>query len=97
MQMKRIKVAEQVKMIGVKNFKGEEKLIDYYIVVPGQEKMYAFSKIYTHGTYDMCKSGVRINQLLTKKTRDTGVMRLVKYLKVMMPYLTEYYDLPMVV
>ena len=94
--MKKIKVTEQVKMIGVKNFKGEEKLIDYYIVVPGQERMYAFSKIYTHTTYDMCKAGVRINQLLSKKSRDTGVMRLVKYLHVMMPYLTEYYDLPVV-
>lgn len=95
--MKKIRVAEQVKMVGIKNFKGEEKLIDYYVVVPGQEKMYAFSKVYTNNTYDMCKSGVRVNELLTKKTRDAGVMRLVKYLRVIMPYLTEYYDLPVAV
>lgn len=94
--MKKIKVTEQVKVIGVKNFKGEGKWIDYYIVVPGQERMYVFSRRYTHSTYNMCKAGVRINQILTKKSRDTGVMRLVKYLRVMMPYLTEYYDLPVV-
>ena len=95
--MKKIRVAEHVKMIGIKNFKGDEKLIDYYVLVPGCEKMYAFSKVYTHNTYDMCKSGVRINELLTKKSRDAGVMRLVKYRHVIMPYLTEYYDLPVAI
>lgn len=95
--MKKIKLNNQVKLIAIKNFRGEDKLIDYYLVLPGeQEKIYAFSKIYTHTTYDLCKSGVRVNDLMIMKSRNSSVMRLVKYLKFMMPYFVEYYCIPVV-
>ena len=91
--MKKVFLGEQVKLVGVKRFDGERRLIDYYIDQPGCERIYAFTKSYTHHTYDLCKSGVRINDLLTKRSKDQGMMRLVKYTQVMLPYLTEYYDL----
>lgn len=92
--MKKIILEEQVKIKGVKNFKGKDKLIDYYLEIPGQNsKIYAFSKVYTQNTYDMCKAGIRVNELSGKRSRDRGVMRLVNYLNVMLPYLSEYYGL----
>lgn len=94
--MKKIILEEQVRIFGVKNFEGKEKLIDFYIDQPGQERIYAFSKVYTQNTYNICTSGVRINELSCKRTRDRGVMRLVNYLNVMLPYLTEYYELPVI-
>lgn len=58
------------------------------------ERIYAFTRPYTDGTYEICKSGIRVNDLSTMRTRDKAVMKLVKYLNVMLPYLREYYDLP---
>lgn len=95
--MRKVFLEEQVRLTGVKNFTGKDKLIDYYIEQPGQDRIYAFSKIFTQNTYDMCKSGIRVNELSTKRSRDRGVMQLVKYLNVMLPYLSEYYELPVVV
>ena len=91
--MKKIILDEQVKILGVKNFEGKKKLIDFYIEQPGQDKLYVFSKVFTQNTYNLCRSGVRVNELSCKRTRDRGVMRLVNYLNVMLPYLTEYYEL----
>ena len=68
----------------------------HYIEQPGMDRIYAFSKIFTQNTYDMCKSGIRVNELSTKRSRDRGVMRLVNYLNVVLPYLSEYYELPVV-
>lgn len=92
--MKKIILEEQVKILGVKNFEGKEKLIDFYIEQPGKARIYAFSKVFTQNSYDLCRSGVRVNELSCKRARDKGVMRLVNYLNVMLPYLTEYYELP---
>lgn len=94
--MKKIILEEQVKIKGVKNYRGKDKLIDYYIEIPGKSKLYAFSKVYTQHTYDMCKSGIRVNELSVKRSRDRGVMRLVNYLNVMLPYLSENYELPVI-
>ena len=91
--MKKIILKEQAKLLGVKNFQGEDKMIDYYITIPGKADIYAFSKKYTHTTYDICKSGIRVNEISTKRSRNRSVMRLVNYLNVMLPYLTEYYGL----
>ena len=95
--MKKIILEEQVKIRGIKNFKGRDKLIDYYIVIPGRHDIYAFSKAYTQNTYNMCKSGIRVNELSVKRSRDRGIMRLTNYLNIMLPYLSEYYELPVVV
>lgn len=91
--MRSIMMEKNIKVVGIKNFKGADKLIDFYLVTENQDKIYAFSKIYTHKTYELCRSGIRVNDLLTTRSRDTGVMRLVKYTKVIMPYLAEEYCL----
>lgn len=36
--MKKIRVAENVKIIGIKNFTGKGKQIDYYLVTPRKRK-----------------------------------------------------------
>ena len=92
-EMKKVRLANNVKLLGIKNFKGKEKLVDYYIIFPN-EQIYAFSKRYTHQSYRICKSGIIVNDLMATKSRDTGIMTLVKYTNLMMPYLKEYYDLP---
>ena len=92
--MKKVRLAENVKMVAVKNTKSSERLVDYYIVVPGRERIYAFTKRYTHGTYDLCKAGVRMNDLLHKRTTDRKVMELVEHTKFMMGYFIDYYELP---
>lgn len=84
-------VKTNVWVIAVKNFKGKDKLTDYYLVLPDGKQIYAFSKLYTDNTYKMCKGGVRLNDLLTKRTHDTGIMSLVKRMKFMLPYLKEEY------
>ena len=85
-------VKTNVLVIAIKNFRGKEKLIDYYLVLPDGEKIYAFSRRYTDNTYKMCKGGVRLNDLLTKKSHDTAIMYLVKRMKFMLPYLKEEYQ-----
>ncbi len=42
----------------------------------------------------MCKSGIRVNELSVTRSRNKSVMNLVNYLNIMLPYLREYYDLP---
>ena len=69
-------VKTNVLVVGVKNFKGKDKNIDYFLQMPDGEQIYAFSIIYTDHTYDMCKGGIRINDLLTKRSHDYGIMRL---------------------
>ena len=93
--MKRIVLDVQVKLCGRKNFRGEKKLIDYYITVPGRDRIYAFSQTFTYGTYDLCKSGVIVNELLSKRSRDRGIMNLVRKMQVMAAYLQEEYELPL--
>lgn len=85
-------VKTNVLVLAVKNFKGEKKLTDYYLILPDGEKVYAFSKTYTDNTYNLCKGGMRLNALLGKRTHDTGVMSLVKRMKFMLPYLKEEYE-----
>ena len=93
--MRMLKVSDNIKLVGIKNFTGRDKLVDYYVIIPArQEKVYAFSKIYTDNSYNMCKCGKRINDLLTVRSRDTGIMRLVKYTRHIMPYLIEEHRIP---
>ena len=85
-------VKNNVWVVAIKNFGGKDKLTDYYLSFPDGSKVYAFSKTYTDNTYNMCKGGVRLNDLLSKKTHDTGVMALVKRMKFILPYLKDEYD-----
>lgn len=95
--MRKIILEDNLKMIGIKNFKGNDRKIDFYLINKNNEKLYAFTNPYTHHSYDLCKSGAIINDLVCKRTRDTGVMRLVKQLNRMLPYLAEIYELPLMV
>lgn len=45
---------------------------------------------------EMCKSGISVNELSTKKSRDTGIMKLVGHLNRMLPFLSDYYELPII-
>ncbi len=80
-------------VVGKKNFKVEKKMIDYYLVTSSNEVIYAFSRNYTTGTYDLCKAGIRANDLAGKKSKDTSIMNLVNYYKLMVPYLADEYEL----
>lgn len=91
--MKPLRLDNNINLIGIKNFKKQDKLIDYYLVLPNHTKLYAFRRNYTHNTYNMCKSGILVNELLGMRSRDTSIMHLVKYTNVMMPYLVEEYGL----
>ncbi len=82
-----------MKLIGRKNFRGEKKQIDYFILTSGNDKLYAFSYRYTTKAYELCKSGIRVNELASKRSRDMGIMNLVSYYKLMVPYLAEEYEL----
>ena len=90
--MKKVNMANNVRLLGKKNFKGKDKMIDYFLIYPGKEMVYAFSKRYSHGTYDMCKSGISVNTLRRMKSRDYAVMRLVQYTNYILPYLNDYYE-----
>ena len=83
----------KMKVIGKKNFKGDKILIDFYLIKPGNEMIYAFTRNYTFGTYELCKAGIRANELAAKKSKDTSVMKLVNYYKLMVPYLADEYEL----
>ena len=92
--MRKVILTNRVKMYGIKDGEGRNKVVHYYIQCPGMERIYAFTRPYSTGAYEICKSGILVNDLSTRRTRDKAVMKLVKYLNVMLPYLREYYDLP---
>lgn len=93
--MKKVRLENNMKIIGVRDFKGAAKKIDYYLVTKKHEKLYAFSNVYTHNSYNLCKSGILVNDLAGRRSRDTGVMRLVNQVNRMLLYLAEIYDLPL--
>ena len=85
-------VKTNVLVIAVKNFRGKDKLIDYYLILPDGERIYAFSRRYTDNTYKMCKGGMRLKDLLAKKSQDTAIIYLLKRMKFMLPDLKEEYQ-----
>ncbi len=91
--MKNIRLQNNMKLIGVKNFKEERRNIDYYLVTPDNERLYAFSRRFTSNAYDLCKSEIRVNDMAGRRSRDRSVMNLVNQLNRMLPYLAEYYEL----
>ena len=88
--MKKLDINKQTKLIAIKNSKSD---INYYILTPDNERLYAFTRPYSQKSWDMCKSGIRVNDLITTRTKNTGIMLLVKYTKYIMPYLCEEYGL----
>ena len=93
--MKRVNVARNIKLVGVKNFNNSRRMVDYYVITGSGDRLYAFSRLYTKSAYDLCKSGTSITDLLSKRTRNIAVMNLVNYLRFMMPCLCEEYALQM--
>ena len=70
--MKKVRLQNNMRIIGIRNFRGGAKRIDYFLITPGNEKLYAFSCTYTHKSYDMCKSGIMVNQLKDLLSRLTS-------------------------
>ena len=92
--MKKVNVRNQVWLVGEKDYDRDNKrIINYYIETADHKHMYAFRQSYTGTVYNMCKNGIRINELLTIKSHNAAVMRLVGRTKKMMPYLADYYEL----
>ena len=87
-------LSETVRLVGVR--KSGKWLVDYYIVQPGSEWIYAFTRPFSKNTYNLCKSGISIKTLLCRKTRDTAVMKLIRHTAYMMPYFFEEYELMVV-
>jgi len=92
--MKKVILQDKVKLYGIMDEEGKQKVVHYYIQCPGMGRVYAFTRPYSKGTYELCKAGIRVNDLSTRRSRDKALMKLVKRLNVMLPYLREYYDLP---
>ena len=92
-QPKGTMVSNKIKLIGVKNFSGEDKLLDCYFVTPDNRQFYVFSRPYTNHSYEICKSGIRVNELIHKNTRDTGVMRLIQDMNDVLPDFMEEYGM----
>ena len=95
--MRHVDLKRDVLLIGERVEKDFDKRINYYILVPGYERIFAFQKKYYASAYRLCKNGIRINDLSVLRTRDRRVMKLVDYVNVMLPYFTEYYELPVAV
>ncbi len=67
--------------------------LDYYLWTPTGKKLYLFTREYSTTCYEMCKSGAPINSILFGRKNNIAFMNLSKYLKFMMPYFVDYYDL----
>lgn len=94
--MKKVNVTNDVKLVAVKNNKGEKRALDYYFEISGNRK-YAFTKSYANNVYELCKSGIRVNELVKTRVRDEKIMKLVSYLKATMPYFTDECELPVAI
>ncbi|MCQ2505888.1 MAG: hypothetical protein MJ113_01780 [Lachnospiraceae bacterium] len=91
--MKKINVKEQVWLVGEMGYKDEKRIITYYIETPNHEMKYAFSQRYSHTTYDLCKTGIRVNELVHIRSNNPMVMKLVERTKKIVPYLADFYEL----
>ena len=88
--MKNLLIDNRTRLIGIRNNKEE---VNYFIQTPTNEMIYAFTRDFSLKEWDICKSGIRIDDLFTKKRRHEGVMNLVKHAKYIVPYLCQEYDL----
>lgn len=88
--MKNLKIDNRTRLIGVRK-DGEE--VNYYIQTSTNEMIYAFTRDFSLKEWNICKSGIRVDDLLTKKRRHEGVMNLVKHAKYIIPYLCRENDL----
>ncbi len=87
--MERSKINGKIKIVSVKN----NKITDFYLIMPDGTKEYAFSRKFTTSTYDLCKAGIRVRDLTAIKSRNHAVMDLVKYTEHTILYLQDYYEI----
>ena len=69
--MKKVRLQNNMRIIGIRNFRGGAKRIDYFLITPGNEKLYAFSCTYTHKSYDEF-SGVKTPPFRRSGNRESG-------------------------
>jgi len=75
------------------NTRDGKKKLDYFLRCPQGKEFYLFTKNYINRCYDMCKGGIRVNELLCKKSKDFGVMQLVKQIQRYEAYIKYEYEL----
>ena len=85
-------ISNRTKLVGINRMSGREEVVDYYLVSIKGDREYAFTRKYTRATYDLVKGGISVKQLMQVRTKDKMVMRLVKYVSLMMPYFMEEID-----
>ena len=91
MKQNRSELYRKSVIVGRMNRTKEGRTIDYYVSIPKYNIFrYAFSNGYTDSAYDFCKGGVQMERLLTERTKNRAIMRLVDQAKRMIPYLLKY-------
>ena len=84
-------LCKKAAIVGKKNDSASGPMIDFYVSIPKINfYSYAFSHKYSTSVYNMCKGGIQLERLLTERTANKAVMRIVKQAKRMIPYLLEY-------
>lgn len=81
-----------VKVVAVENRKRGVRNIDYYLIAPDGTRTYLVTGPYVHKCYDMCKGGIRMNDLLKWKGKNKGTMKLVDCMKRMSSYIQQEFD-----
>ena len=90
--MKKLNLKNNIYLVARKSDNTKGKL-DYYLRMQDGTERYAFTRKFSNTCYQNCKSGMPINKAIYGKKKDVAFMSLVKYLKHIMPYLTEYYEI----
>lgn len=92
--MKKIRIAENVIMVGVINDDNGKWTISYYFDIPRRGKIYVFTGPYKEIRYNLVKDGIRVNELLAIKTKSDPVMKLVEQTRRFIPYMVKEYGIP---
>ena len=91
--MSKMKHTNGMYLIARKVEKDGIRKLNYYVQTSDHQTYYAFTRKYSDGCYGLCKSGIMIEKLVSKKTKNTAVMRMIQNVKRMWNYLIEYYEL----
>ena len=89
MKKKYSEIPENIRIIGIRGTGRRSRVVDFYLVSSKNGREYAFTRKYSKRTYDLVKSGVSIKKLLSVRSKDHMVMKVVRYLSYMMPYFME--------
>lgn len=73
--------------------KKENQKLHYYLRMKCGKQLYLFTRSFSPACYRMCKENPLINDILYRREKNTAIMNLVKYMKRMMPYFIDYYNL----